>query len=237
VKIVIPTRGRAAVIGQKALRLFPDATLCIGEDEVEAYAKVSDRLLVHPASVIGIGPLRQWVLDHVDDRCVVMVDDDVTHCYSRVGFHKVRIEDAPTCQALIERLAILAQDAGVRVFGFCQGERSLAYSNHEPFSLNTWVGGIIGVIGRELRFDTSLLLRADIDFCLQSMLYDRIVLVDARYSFIHTRFGGGGGNAANRSSESHEKEIAYLLRKWSPYLEHVRAKGTTRLVVKVKRQA
>jgi len=29
-KIIIPTRGRADVIGQKALRLFPDATLCVG---------------------------------------------------------------------------------------------------------------------------------------------------------------------------------------------------------------
>ncbi|HUT01727.1 MAG TPA: hypothetical protein VM031_04685, partial [Phycisphaerae bacterium] len=47
-------------------------------------------------------------------------------------------------------------------------------------------------IGRELRYDTSLLLRADIDFCLQSLLHDRIVLVDGRYSFIHTRFAGGG---------------------------------------------
>ena len=91
-KIIIPTRGRADVIGDKALCLFPDATLCVGEDEVDAYGAVSDRpcsakplrgakheLLVHPGNVVGIGPLRQWVLDHVDDPCVVMVDDDVTN--------------------------------------------------------------------------------------------------------------------------------------------------------------
>jgi len=36
VKILIPTRGRADVIGTKALRLFPDATLCVGTDEVDA---------------------------------------------------------------------------------------------------------------------------------------------------------------------------------------------------------
>ena len=95
-KIIIPTRGRSHIIGDKGLALFPDATLCVGEDEVDAYAKVSDRLLVHPASVVGIGPLRQWVLDHVDDPCVVMVDDDVTHVYSQVGFHKWRIEHADT---------------------------------------------------------------------------------------------------------------------------------------------
>ena len=234
-KIIIPTRGRADVIGDKALKLFPDATLCIGEDETDAYAAVSDRLLVHPSNVLGIGPLRQWVLDHVADPCVVMVDDDVTHVYSQVGFHKWRIEDADTARAIVERLAILAADADVRVFGFNQAARPLTYANFRPLSLDTWVGGMVGIIGRELRYDTSLLLRADIDFCLQSLLHDRIVLVDGRYSFIHTRFAGGGGNAANRSSERHMREIAYLRRKWGPCLSVVQAKGTTRLVVKVKR--
>jgi hypothetical protein len=234
-KIVIPTKGRASVIGDKALRLFPDATLCIGEDEIESYAKLSSNLLVHPVNVLGIGPLRQWVLDHVEDRCVVMVDDDVTHVYSQVGFHKRRIEDADTARAIVERLAVLAQDAGVRVFGFQQAARPLTYANFRPFSLNTWVGGLVGIVGRELRYDTSLLLRADIDFCLQSLMHDRFVLVDGRYSFIHTRFGGAGGNAGQRSSARHEREIAYLRRKWGPYLDAVQAKGTTRLVVRVKR--
>ena len=97
--------------------------------------------------------------------------------------------------------------------------------------------GVIGIIGREQRFDTNLLLRADIDYCLQSLLRDRIVLVDGRYSFIHTRFAGGGGNAGNRASDRHEQETARLTRKWGPYLDHVKAKGTTGLVLKVKRRA
>lgn len=197
-QIVIPSKGRSEVMAKKAFRMFPDALVCVGDDEVEAYGKITKNLLVHPAAVVGIGPLRQWILDNVKDKCVVMVDDDVTHIYSQVGFHKLRIEDPDTARAMVERLAILAQDAGARVFGFQQAARPLGYSNCKPFSLNTWVGGVIGIIGRELRFDTSLLLRADIDFCLQSLLKDRFVMVDGRYSFIHTRFAGAGGNCSNR---------------------------------------
>lgn len=234
-KIVIPTKGRADIIADKALRLFPDATLCVGDDEVAAYSKVSEKLLVHPSNVVGIGPLRQWVMDHVEDPCVVMVDDDVTHIYSQVGFHKLRIKDAGTARALVERTAIAAADAGARVFGFQQAARPLTYANFRPFSLNTWVGGVVGIIGRELRYDTSLLLRADIDFCLQSLVRDRFVFVDGRYSFIHTRFAGAGGNAKQRSAARHEQEIKYLKRKWGPYLDVVQAKGTTRLCVRVVR--
>jgi len=234
-KLIIPSKGRAQILLEKALRLFPDATVCVGDDEVDAYKGITDDLLVHPAHVVGIGPLRQWVLDQIDDPCVVMVDDDVTHVYSQVGFHKRRIEDPDAARAIVERLAILATDAGARVFGFQQAARPLSYANFKPFSMNAWVGGIVGIIGRELRYDTSLLLRADIDFCLQSLMHDRYLLVDGRYSFIHTRFAGKGGNAANRSAERHEREIAYLRRKWGPYLDEVKAKGTTRLVVRVKR--
>ena len=234
-RIVIPSKGRAGVIGQKALRLFPDALVCVGSDEAERYAAVTKNLLVHPPEVVGIGPLRQWVLDNVADPTVVMVDDDVRYIVSQVGFKGRRFDDPDTARAIVERLAILAQDAGCRVFGFYQGGGPLNYSNARPFSFNHWVGGVVGVVGRELRYDTSLILRADIDFCLQSLLRDRIIMLDCRYSFIHTRFGGAGGNASNRSSERHPREIAYLERKWGPYLEHVMAKGTTRLVVKVRR--
>ena len=234
-KIVIPSKGRAQTLSQKALRLFPDALVCVGEDEVDTYHKITSNLLIHPTNVVGIGPLRQWILDTVKDHCMVQVDDDVTHIYSQVGFHKWRIEDPDTARAIVERLAILAQDAGARIFGFQQAARPLAYANFRPFSMNTWVGGLVGIIGRELRYDPSLLLRADIDFCLQSLMRDRFVMVDGRYSFIHTRFAGKGGNASNRSAERHAQEIAYLKRKWGPYLEEVQAKGTTRLVVKVQR--
>lgn len=233
-KIVIPSKGRAATIGQKALRLFPDALVCVGADEVDAYTPVSPNLLVHPPEVTGIGPIRQWILDNVEGT-VVMVDDDVKYIVSQCGFHGRRFEDPETACAIVERLAILAEDAGARIFGFYQGGGPLNYANTRPFSFNHWVGGIVGVVGRELRYDPNLILRADIDFCLQSLLRDRFILLDCRYCFIHTRFGGAGGNAANRSSERHAREIAYLQRKWGPYLDVVQAKGTTRLVVKVRR--
>jgi len=38
-KIIIPSKGRADMIGEKALRLFPDATLCIGHEREIAYLR------------------------------------------------------------------------------------------------------------------------------------------------------------------------------------------------------
>lgn len=234
-EIIIISRSRWKDLPKKSLRLFPDATVCVHECEVQHYRKLTDKVLVHPDEIVGIGPIRQWVIDNVKDETVVICDDDITHVYSQVGYHKVRIEDPETAQAIVERTAILAGDAGLSVFGFQQGARPMSYSNCRPFSLATWTGGVVGVIGKDLKYDTSLLLRADIDFCLQSLMRDRFVLIDGRYSFIHTRFAGQGGNAAQRSSERHEREIAYLKRKWGQYLRINKAKGTIRLNINVER--
>ena len=74
--IVIPSRKRVEECGQ-ALKLFPDALVCVAESEEAQYKALDCELLLHPDSVAGIGPIRQWVLDNVPDETVVMADDDV----------------------------------------------------------------------------------------------------------------------------------------------------------------
>jgi len=115
------------------------------------------------------------MLEHVNDPCVVIVADDVPHVYAQTDFHKRRIEDADTARALVERLAILAQDAGARVFDFNKAARPMSSANCRPLSVDTWGGGVIGSIGHYTRFDASLLPCADINF-----YRDRIVLADGR---------------------------------------------------------
>lgn len=235
-KVIIPSRSRADILATHTLRLMPDATVCVGEDEADAYRAVTSRLLVHPAGIVGIGPTRQWILDNVDDPVVFMPDDDLVCVWSNVGFHRRKITDPATVQALVERAGIMAADLGVSVFGFWQAAFTRYYANFDPFSFNTWVGTAIGFVGRRLRYDSRLLLRADIDFCLQALLHDRIMFMDCRFKFDNVRaFKGRGGNASNRSLERHRQEIEYLKRKWGRYLQVVHDKQTTRLVLKVPR--
>ncbi|MBI9018017.1 MAG: hypothetical protein JEZ07_12240 [Phycisphaerae bacterium] len=238
-QIVIPSKGRADIIAGRTLKWFPDAIVSVGEDEVDAYSNVvaKDKLLVHPANVVGIGPLRQWILDNVADPVVYMIDDDLKQLYDQTGFKKRRITDPAEAQAIVERVAIVAQDAGARVFGFQICARPIAYRPFDPYHLNAWVGGSIGIIGRELRYDTSLLLRADIDFCLKSLMRDRIVMVDGRFDFAYDLFAGSGGGAKLRSQERHQTEIKYLLKRWGKYL-HTRESATQiHFGIKVPRRA
>ena len=187
-KIVIPSKGRSNILWERALRLFPDAIVCVGESDVKDYSRVTDNLLVHPDEVVGIGPLRQWILDNVDDEIVVQVDDDVQSLYALTGISKRTIDKPEIAKRVIATTALCAKEAGARVFGFNQTWDVRKFMPFKPFLLNSWTGGVVGVIGKGLRYDTFLRLRADIDFCLQSLQKDRIVWIDNRFSFVHKRW-------------------------------------------------
>lgn len=190
---------------------------------------------MHPDSVTGIGPLRQWIIDHSDDSTVFMVDDDIYALYALVGVRARRITDPQAVRQVIENAAVCAEEAGARIFGFNQAWDVRKFNPFKPISFTGWVGGAVGVIGREPLYDTTLRLRADIDACLTSLLKHRIIYQDLRFSLAHRRFEGRGGNAVSRSTAAHERELEYLQRKWGAHLKVRRAKTAIRLIVSVPR--
>ena len=110
------------------------------------------------------------------------------------------------------------------------------FRNQDPFGVCGWVGGAMGIIGRELRFDPVLKMRADIDFCLQAQLKHRCIFIDLRFAFVEQRFNNTGGNAHMRSSERNQRELEYLKQKWGKWLSVKPGKTTVRLLVGVSRR-
>ena len=237
-RVIIPSRKRIEEC-QHALTLFPQATVCVAESEVKDYQAVPAEILPHPDEVAGIGPLRQWILDNVPDETVVMVDDDVYQVRTPVG-HVTKskvIRDPVAIRQILKNAETMARGFGTPVFGFDQsGADVRKYHPFDPIGLNSWAGGVIGIIGRELRYDPSLLLRADIDYCLKALLKYRVVLIDRRFAFVHKRFTNRGGNDHMRSSARNQLEIERLQARWGQWLGVEEAKSTIKLKVKVKRR-
>jgi len=235
VSIVIPSRQRVETLQTHALTLVPDAVVCVGASEAAAYRRITPRLLIHPDSVVGIGPLRAWIIAHAAEAAVFMVDDDVSALYSVVGTYKRRITDPKDVRLVVENAAHCAAGIGAPIFGFNQAWDVRKFLPQKPLSFTGWVGGAVGVIGRAPLYDPSLLLRADIDACLTALLKYRVIFRDDRFAFVHKRFGGTGGNAVVRSDTQHQNEIRYLRAKWGAHLTLQPTKTAIRLVVHVPR--
>lgn len=219
IKILIISRGRSSTIKKKTCRIFPDyISILVPESEKKLYEQeVSNPIETTPNDIIGLGMLRNWVLDNYKEETVVMVDDDLSYCYRLTGELTKQVNDPDEVVQIIINTAVMAKDIGTGVFGFSQTDIRKYYGT-EPFILNTWVGGVIGIIGRKLRF-TDNKLKVDIDFCLKNLLVNRIVFQDKRYNFSQLRDNNVGGNAQFRTKENFDQEVKKLTDKWGKCLK------------------
>jgi hypothetical protein len=236
IKKVILSRGRAQNISTHDI--LTDFDLVVPESELKAYADIvknADAIEPIPDSIVGLGAVRNWILDHYKEEIVVMFDDDIKYCLSVLNVSPVRIENREEVEAVIFNAALNAWEAEAKCFSFSQTCDVRKYSHSHPFLLSSWVGSVVGVIGRELRFTEKNKLKVDIDFTLQNLKKHRIVWIDARFGFVPTRDTNVGGNSAFRSQDQLEKEIQFLKDKWGKHIKVSNNKSKYRTSINVKR--
>jgi hypothetical protein len=240
-RVVIPSRGRIEEC-KHATRLFPGALVVVHDYEYDDYRKALPphvEMIAHSLEG-GIAPIRQWVLDKLDNTAVLFVDDDVRYLKVVAGFETASrvIKDPVAIAQVVENAAYIAGEIGAPIFGFAQTSGDVRkYRPTDPISMAGWVGSVIGVYGRDISYDVTLRMRADIDFCFRAMLEHRIIYVDSRFSFIHhAMFQHKGGNAHIRSKERSNREMELLKSRWGQWVDFKTGKNVVRIVVKVKRR-
>ena len=92
-KFLIISRNRSDIITSH--KLFPFAQILVPESEKSDYEHLSNDIETVPDSIIGLGQLRNWILDTYKEEIVIMLDDDITscRCISRESYYKVQNPD------------------------------------------------------------------------------------------------------------------------------------------------
>jgi hypothetical protein len=222
---VILSRGRSETI--QTHKIMPYAVLCIPEGEKEDYKYIDIEKCYVPDNIKGLGPLRNWILNKFDDEIIVMADDDIVSLDILCVIRSYSIYDPEKIRQIIYSTAMCAKDIGTSCFGFNQCWDVRKYRAYEPFLITGWVGGVIGVIGRRIKFVDNW-FKTDIDFCLRTLLKDRIIWKDNRYSFVQGRDRNKGGNSTFRTIEKVERELEYLENMWGKhFIRSLSATGET----------
>jgi hypothetical protein len=218
VSVAIISRGRAGTI--RTHRLVPEAVVCVPESEVAEYEEACPGMAVlpYPDRVSGVGPVKNWVLDHVEGTALVILDDDLYELVMVDSSNYYRYADPKVSRAVILNTAQMALDAGVGAFGWSQRSDVRIFRAFEPFRLNGFITGAMGVLDRNIRWDDSLLARCDLDWTLQHLLQNRIVWVDQRWNWKQYRNTNTGGNAVNRSTAQTERDIQVTRERWGRFV-------------------
>lgn len=217
IKIVILSRSRYDSI--TTTKLLPEyIEVVVPESQKELYKhKIKNPIVTTTDNIIGLGKLRNWCLDNFSEETIIMLDDDITCFYCLTGAKSKRITEPDVILEILVNTAIMAKDIKTNCFGFSQTDIR-KYKATDPFNLCTWVGGVIGVIGKNQRFRNDK-YKVDIDFCLQSLLNKRIVFQNCMYWAAQMRDNNIGGNSEFRTSEEYNKSLDSLKEKWGNYVK------------------
>lgn len=217
-RIVVPSRKREDNM-ENILSMFPEATIVVREEEYKSYLRVTpkEQLVTLPGDFEGgIAKIRAWIMNNFDEDTIIQCDDDLKHVWCVVGQRPRKFKDADKIRRIIENSIQISKDLGISLFYYSRNKKPWSFSAGDPFAFcGGFAGGMFGINGRDLKFDTQLFTREDLDLTLQALKKDRIILSDRRFyfDFGHT-FGGDGGNQGLRTDQSEENDKKYMRNKW-----------------------
>lgn len=235
---VIPSRNREKIINKYSLALFPKALVTVEESEMDTYAEFVPKaqLVAHPP-LPSLAAIRNWIIDNFENEIIIMPDDDAVALHSMVSQRVTKYTDPAVIAEVCEMTATMALGVGAGYFGWNQSARPLTFNPMRPFKMKGWVGSVIGIIGKDLRYDENLSLHDDADFSLQQLMHKRIIWMDTRFHFeTVARLKNPGGNSRFRSSQREQAESGYLKQKWGEYVQLGKNKSTVVTTVAVQRR-
>jgi len=221
-------------------KLFPSATLVVPESEKADYAVIPlPELITIPDKITGVSAVRNWIVDRFDEDALVMLDDDITACVCMVSLRCRKLSPDETL-AMITNAAWCARGADARLFGWPQRSDPRLLQRNDPFGVNHWVGGAVGIVrdenGNAPKWDELLKCKCDIDATLQELLDNRLVWNEARFCFVQDRDKNLGGNSLFRTADRIATEKRHLKRKWKVHIRFEAYKSQERVAIHAPRR-
>lgn len=201
-------------------RYLPWIKYVVMESEAQEYRNNNPGVIFKtcPDKVQGNFPrVKNWIIDNYmgENDALLIFDDDITRFNIWQNYQKKPIvtNDFP---AWAERMTLLAQEWGTRLWGVNIGPDRMYYKTNTPFSTTAFICGPFQAVmrGNAVRFDERFMLKSDYDFNLQNINKYRMVM-RVNNVFLQVRqYEQPGGLSAIRTLSREKKAFVALQKKW-----------------------
>ena len=173
-----------------------------------------------------------YVIRNAPEEVIALCDDDIVRFVYRMKDIQT-IEDPAIATAEIERLAQLTEDLRIGYLTTDSTPRPFGYD--EPFSLASGSSGAFKIVNRnycKAKMDYEVNYCADIDFTLQELCVNRIVLHPKYFVANALIDTNAGGLSTNRTRSAVMNSVTGMENKWGKYFSYDYARNTPHLKVK-----
>lgn len=229
-KIVVPSYKRAGNVITRVL--CPSSVIACHAFEAEEYAeKEGGELLVLPDELKGnIAKVRNYILDNVEDDCIVMMDDDIRE----VGHHELNKKhpfSSARYMVFLEDGYRMAEEFKVHLWGVNLQDDPKFYHQYNPLSFHAPILGTLSCHLRQTkRYDETLYLNEDYDLFLKLILADRKVLRLDKYYYIADHLNRKGGCASYRRLDEERRQADVMVRRWGSVVRYNLKKSTNPVI-------
>ena len=215
-KIFSPTYRRPTIaVAHKYLTTLKYA---VCESQAAEYRKhiPESNIWVVPDSAQGnVSRIRNYILDHAESDCVLIVDDDLTGIGQWDGIKSQKF-DEQEAYSFIDNGFTMAADGNFHLWGFncVAGDRG-QYQDYCPFSFKRPVlGPFSGHYKNECRYDERFSLKEDYDMSLQVLHRYRWLLRFNWCHYFNDFHSLTGGCASYRTLQREKEQLIALQKKW-----------------------
>ena len=227
--IAVPSKGRAG--NTSTQNIIASAVWFVPAAEYEQYVGAGHDTVAVPNEVKGITKTRNWILDNVEDRWVVMIDDDVKNAgwvelmpHKR---HQRRLKENDFLKCFVCAFEIL-EGLKWKVWG-AKTESSLRSCYPcRPILFQTYItASCMGIINDgSYRFDEAFELKEDYEIGLRHIVEFGGVLGLRYWHWENKHWDKEGGCGAYRTSAIEEKCVRQLQEKYPGFVRRVRRGGS-----------
>jgi len=119
----------------------------------------------------------------------------------------------------LERLYIMAKDAEIKYGGFDYSTDNIKLKDYQPFSLTKIMfGGVLVNAKDEIRYDERFRINEDVEFWVQKLNKNRMILKDNQYAMIFNGVDGGAESVIGYNQNDRRHYANKINNKWGKKL-------------------
>ena len=197
-------------------------TYVVRESEADKYTEAlpakTKIIAAKDTEINSLGKVRQWIIDNTEEDIVIQLDDDIQlFCYElKNNYEPIKEKDI-----IINELLRIAQIIDDLRLGMASMSMTTDVRKHSSEFIFKGVTGIVNWFNKEHIkgiYETEI-IKVDLDFMLQELLHNRIIIVPDYLGVKGTYDKNAGGNNTNKTKQRLIDANNYFKMKWGRYFD------------------